>query len=53
MNRHDVCGVMGPDEYHDGHPDGGEPGVDNNAYTNIMTAWLLRHALDILDLLPR
>ncbi|MDS1272372.1 glycosyl hydrolase family 65 protein [Lipingzhangella sp. LS1_29] len=52
LNRYEIRGVMGPDEYHDGYPDRTEPGLDNNAYTNIMTAWLLRRALHILDLIP-
>jgi trehalose/maltose hydrolase-like predicted phosphorylase len=44
--------VMGPDEYHDGYPDRGEPGLDNNAYTNVMAAWVLARALEALELLP-
>ncbi|WP_051301435.1 glycoside hydrolase family 65 protein [Actinomadura rifamycini] len=51
-DRYDIRGVMGPDEYHDGYPDREEPGVDNNAYTNILAAWVLRRALDALTLLP-
>jgi trehalose/maltose hydrolase-like predicted phosphorylase len=41
---------MGPDEFHDGYPDVEAPGVANNAYTNVMTVWLLRRALDVVDL---
>jgi trehalose/maltose hydrolase-like predicted phosphorylase len=52
LDRYEICGVMGPDEYHDGYPDRGEPGLDNNAYTNVMAAWVLCRALDTLDLLP-
>jgi trehalose/maltose hydrolase-like predicted phosphorylase len=51
-DRYDIRGVMGPDEYHDGYPDRDEPGVDNNAYTNVLAAWVIRRALDALDLLP-
>ena len=40
-DRYQVLGVMGPDEYHDGYPDRDEPGLDNNAYTNVMAAWVL------------
>jgi trehalose/maltose hydrolase-like predicted phosphorylase len=52
LDRYEIHGVMGPDEYHDGYPDRGEPGLDNNAYTNVMAAWVLCRALDTLDLLP-
>lgn len=52
LDRYEIRGVMGPDEYHDGYPDREQPGVDNNAYTNVMTVWVLRRALDALDLLP-
>jgi trehalose/maltose hydrolase-like predicted phosphorylase len=50
--RYDIRGVMGPDEYHDAYPDRAEPGIDNNAYTNVMAAWTIGRALDTLDLLP-
>ena len=48
-DRFDICGVMGPDEYHDALPWRDEPGLDDNAYTNVMTAWLLRRARECLD----
>jgi beta-phosphoglucomutase family hydrolase len=50
--RYEIRGVMGPDEFHDGYPDAPTPGLNNNAYTNVMAVWVLRRALDILDLLP-
>ncbi len=49
--RYDIRGVMGPDEFHDGYPDSAKPGLDNNAYTNIMAAWVLCRALETLELL--
>ncbi len=49
--RYEICGVMGPDEFHEGYPDAAKPGLDNNAYTNIMAVWVLCRALDVLDLL--
>ena len=52
LDRYEIHGVMGPDEYHDGYPDRDQPGLDNNAYTNVMAAWVLCRALDTLDLLP-
>jgi beta-phosphoglucomutase family hydrolase len=39
-DRFHITGVMGPDEYHTGYPDRPEPGLDDNAYTNVMAAWL-------------
>jgi alpha,alpha-trehalase len=53
--RFDVKGVMGPDEFHTAYP-GADPstegGLDNNAYTNVMVAWVLARGLEVLDLLP-
>ncbi|MGW5723385.1 glycosyl hydrolase family 65 protein [Amycolatopsis sp. NPDC003865] len=49
--RYEITGVMGPDEFHDGYPGADAPGLRNNAYTNVMTAWLLRRALDVVTLL--
>lgn len=51
LDRYEILGVMGPDEYHDRYPEATEPGLNNNAYTNLMAAWVLCRALDILDLL--
>lgn len=52
LDRYRICGVMGPDEYHEAYPDRDEPGLDDNAYTNVMAAWCLRTALEVLDRLP-
>jgi trehalose/maltose hydrolase-like predicted phosphorylase len=51
-DRYDICGVIGPDEYHNAYPDRAHPGLDNNAYTNVMAALSLRRACGVLDLLP-
>lgn len=58
MARHDkeadrfhLDGVMGPDEYHDGYPDSPGSGLRDNAYTNVMTAWVCGRALEVLKLL--
>lgn len=51
MGRFEIKGVMGPDEYSDGYPDRDVPGIDNNAYTNVMAAWVLCKALQVLELL--
>jgi alpha,alpha-trehalase len=50
--RYDIAGVVGPDEYHDAYPDAEEPGLVNNAYTNVMAAWVLCRAFDLLAQLP-
>jgi trehalose/maltose hydrolase-like predicted phosphorylase len=49
--RYEIRGVMGPDEFHTHYPDSDEPGLDNNAYTNAMAAWVLRCAGGVLQLL--
>lgn len=50
--RYRIIGVIGPDEFHDAYPDADRPGVDDNAYTNIMTARVARITLEALALLP-
>ncbi len=50
--RYEIRGVMGPDEFHDGYPNSTTPGVNNNAYTNIMAVWVLCRGLEVLELLP-
>ena len=42
---------MGPDEYHDRYPNAEEPGLHNNAYTNIMAVWVLCRALEVMEML--
>ena len=46
--RYEIHGVMGPDEFHEAYPDAPQPGLNNNAYTNIMAVWVLTRALDVL-----
>ena len=50
--RYDIRGVIGPDEYHDAYPDSDKPGIDNNAYTNVMAAWCLAKAVQAVETLP-
>ncbi len=50
-NRYEIHGVMGPDEYHTHYPNMDEPGLNNNAYTNLMVVWVVGKALRILDIL--
>ncbi len=47
--RYEIHGVMGPDEFHDAYPDSATPGLNNNAYTNIMAVWVLCRALEVLN----
>jgi alpha,alpha-trehalase len=54
-DRYDICGVMGPDEFHTAYPDrdpADEGGLDNNTYTNVMACWTLMRAIDVLAILP-
>ena len=50
--RYEIHGVMGPDEFHEKYPDAPHGGLRNNAYTNIMVAWLCDIADQLLTLLP-
>jgi trehalose/maltose hydrolase-like predicted phosphorylase len=43
---------MGPDEFHTHMPGSTEPGLRNNAYTNVMAAWIFDKAADVLEQLP-
>jgi len=47
-DRFRIRGVMGPDEYSTRYPEASEPGIDDNAYTNVMTVWLLLRAQGVL-----
>ena len=45
--RYHIAGVMGPDEYHDGPRGQHGGGLKDNAYTNVLAAWLFRHSAHI------
>ncbi|MBD3246306.1 MAG: glycoside hydrolase family 65 protein [Candidatus Omnitrophica bacterium] len=49
--RFHIRGVMGPDEFHEMCPGSDHPGLDDNAYTNVMAVWVLRSAAQILEIL--
>ena len=51
-DRYEIHGVMGPDEFHEKYPGAEEGGLNNNAYTNVMVAWMAETALEVLNLLP-
>jgi trehalose/maltose hydrolase-like predicted phosphorylase len=52
-DRYEIHGVMGPDEFHEKYPDSEEEGLRNNAYTNVMVAWICEIAQKVLELLPK
>ncbi len=52
LDRYEIRGVVGPDEYHEAYPGAKVPGLTNNAYTNVMAVWCLCRAFDALALLP-
>jgi len=47
--RYSISKVMGPDEFHEEHKKSPGGGLKDNAYTNIMVAWLFAKAFQILD----
>ena len=48
-SRYEIDKVMGPDEYHEKHPDSDIGGLKDNSYTNIMVGWLFKKALEVFD----
>lgn len=52
LDRYRLRGVVGPDEFHTRYPGSDEPGIDDNAYTNVMAVWVLERARTLLRLLP-
>ena len=53
LERYEILGVVGPDEYHTGYPGVDKPGLNNNAYPNLMAVWVLSRTLELFDLLPQ
>lgn len=51
-DRFHISGVMGPDESHDGYPDTPGEGLRDNAYTNVLAAWVCQRAVETMSLLP-
>jgi trehalose/maltose hydrolase-like predicted phosphorylase len=51
--RFEIHGVMGPDEFHERYPGAAEGGLANNAYTNVMVAWIMHVAPRVLGLLSK
>ncbi|MCF8364656.1 MAG: beta-phosphoglucomutase family hydrolase [Bacteroidales bacterium] len=48
--RISIKNVMGPDEFHEAYPDSHEGGLKDNTYTNLMVAWAMERAFDILNI---
>ena len=46
--RYSISEVMGPDEFHEKYPNAKKGGLKDNAYTNIMVAWLFKMADHLL-----
>ncbi|WP_027945541.1 glycoside hydrolase family 65 protein [Amycolatopsis taiwanensis] len=51
-DRYVIRGVMGPDEFHSRYPDTQSDGIDNNAYTNVLTVWTVLRAADAMRVMP-
>lgn len=47
--RFHIRAVVGPDEYHTGYPGDPGGGLDDNAYTNVMAAWVCDQAVWIMS----
>ncbi|MCP4719414.1 MAG: beta-phosphoglucomutase family hydrolase [Desulfobacteraceae bacterium] len=52
LNRYEIFGVMGPDEYHDSYPGADKPGLNNNVYTNLMVMFVMDQALNLQHVIP-
>ena len=50
-DRFHLRGVMGPDEYHTGYPETPGGGLNDNAYTNVMAAWVCAQAYEIMTVI--
>lgn len=47
--RYSIDKVMGPDEFHEKYPGADTGGLRDNAYTNVMTAWLFTRVNELLS----
>ncbi len=48
-NRFHLLNVMGPDEFHEKYPQAKQGGIHDNAYTNVMTVWMLQKSIDLYE----
>lgn len=49
--RFHTFNIMGPDEFHEKYPHSRKPGLKDNAYSNVMIAWILQQAHALYNLL--
>ena len=49
--KYSIKKVMGPDEFHESYPGDSEGGIADNAYTNMMVAWLFGKIPEILEMI--
>ncbi|NOY50496.1 MAG: beta-phosphoglucomutase family hydrolase [Chlorobi bacterium] len=47
--KYSIGEVMGPDEFHESYPGAEKGGLKDNAYTNLMVAWLFGKVPEILE----
>ncbi|WP_367294694.1 glycoside hydrolase family 65 protein [Levilactobacillus yonginensis] len=52
-HRYTIDKVMGPDEFHENYPNSDTTGLANNAYTNLMVAWLFNQLVQIRQQLSK
>jgi alpha,alpha-trehalase len=52
LDRYEILDVMGPDEYHDSYPGADKPGLNNNAYTNLMVMFVMDQVLNLQHVIP-
>lgn len=52
IGRYSISRVMGPDEFHEAYHGATEGGLKDNAYTNLMTSWLLNKTIELLNHFP-
>lgn len=48
LDRYEIRGVVGADEYHTAYPDANTPGIHNNTYTNLIAVWTICRARDAI-----
>ena len=51
--RYEIRNIVGPDEFHTAYPDSEEPGLHNNAYTNILVAWIMQQSVRLYEEIPK
>jgi trehalose/maltose hydrolase-like predicted phosphorylase len=50
--RFHIRGIVGADEFHTHHIDSDDPGLRDNAYTNMLAVWMLAQLLALIDETP-